>query len=316
MEPYGAFFLLLSVYLTKIKKPELACISSILMILSREFWIPFYPILIYYIISINKKFKRIIMISSLPLIALFFKGYFLLEKLTIYLKPLTGTSNYEINLFPSIFHGWIELLIVSGIALFGIYGAIKHKNRDIILLLLPQLMILSLTGGFLRDGAMNKYPLNIVPTFAMISIIGFQELKISTKWKKKNIIPIIILSLIIQFYIFNYLSTELNTNGLTTIYDTGYIYDCQVVSTLRNNAKNGELIAGLGHGAFICNVSWMWTETNISKAIEANPDWLIYYRSGLRIENESVEIEGEYFGPYLLINSKGESTLDKAVKIL
>lgn len=260
LDIYGVFFFLLFIYLIKRNKLNLAGLSFALAMLSRELWFPLYPFVIIYLWRVKKSIKQFVVSSIIPLL-LFGIFVYLTSGFGTYLNNsrFSQLSSLPSNLYQIpiyLIQSWAEFLVIQIITVVGFVSYILDKRDDLLILILPQFLILSLVQGFIYNGALTQYPMGLQASLALLAGPGI--LKIWKKYLKKYSLQQLLISiLIIEFLLFSYLATVLSLRGAIGVNDFGYWYDQEVITLLNQKAKN-ETIVGF-HGAFIKDAKeWVW----------------------------------------------------------
>jgi Gpi18-like mannosyltransferase len=321
LDIYGVFFFLLSIYLIKKDRVSLAGFSFALAMLSREIWFGLYPFMIIYVWKNRKTVKSFVLLSIIPLLI-----FFMLVHLTTGLGNYLGHSGFAQNvsdLSKSVYkapvylvQSWVEFLIIQIVTIMGFISLVRYKQDDLLILILPQFLLISLIGGFLYDGAFTQYVMGLQASMTLLAGPGI--LKIWRKYfTRYTLQPSLILILILQFLLFSYLATALSLRGAIGVHDFGYWYDEQVINLLNEKAKN-ETIVGL-HGAFIKDAKeWVWGERNVERIVEIEPDWYIIVEPQIIIfktEPQNVkEVELYQIGPYIVLHSHPAGHLHELIE--
>jgi len=321
LDIFGVFFFLLSVYLIKKNKLNLAGFSFALAMLSRETWFGLYPFMIIYIWKTRKTVNSFILPSIIPLL-IFFVPMYLTSGLDNYLghsgfaQNLSDLSKNVYTLPMYLAQSWVEFLIIQIMTIIGFISSLRYKRDDFLILILPQFLLVSLIGEFVYNGALTQYPMGLQASMALLAGPGI--LKIWRKYFKNYALqPLLILILIIQFLLFSYLATVLSLRGAIGVHDFGYWYDQEVITLLNQKAKN-QTIVGL-HGAFIKDAkNWIWGERNVDKILEIEPDWYVIVEPQLirfKTEPQNIkEVELYRIGPYIILHSNPRGHLHELIE--
>ncbi|NYZ79018.1 hypothetical protein H0N99_02620, partial [Candidatus Micrarchaeota archaeon] len=207
-------------------------------------------------------------------------------------------------------------LIVQIITVVGFISWVWNKRDNLLILILPQFLIISLIQGFIYNGALTQYSMGLQASMALLAGPGIVWI-----WKKyfqKYPLNISLFSvLILQFLLFSYLATILSLRGAIGVHDFGYWYDGEVIALLNQKASN-ETIAGL-HGAFIKDAKeWVWYERDVDKVLEMEPDWYIIVEPKLidfKTKPENIkEVEVYKIGPYIVLHSHPRGHLHELIE--
>jgi len=310
LDAYGVFFFLLSIYLTKKNRLSFAGLSFALAMLSREIWLGMYPFMIIYLFKERKSIARFLLWSAIPMLI-----FVVFIHMTIGLDAYMNRSGFaqeasyvSSNLYQtpiSLTQSWIEFLVIQAVTTLGFLAWVWKKRDNLLILIIPQFLLMSLTQGFISNGAMTQYAMWLQATMALLAGPGLLILE-KKYFGKYNFKTLILLILILQFFLFSYLASVLSLRGAIGVHDFGYWYDEQVMTLLNQKAKN-ESIAGL-HGAFIKDAGkWIWRERNVRNILELEPDWYVIVEPQLikfKTEPKNVkEVELYNIGPYIVLHS-------------
>ena|GEM_PF-914539 len=339
LDPYGLFFFLLSLFLitndklfpsppplphgerikvrgnSDVFKIALSGITAGLSILGRELWLGVYPFYLIYLWKKRKSVLRFFIFSILPFIPFLiyvFVGpgfsYFLKVQAVLWnLKDLLVVGGKG-ELVPQLFHSWVEFFLLHILTIIGAIWSIKSKrcDTDLLILILPQFLILSMVNGFITNGAFTQYPLGLQAGLALLAGPGILDgTSRLIRWFNKKISPVFLILCVIiaQFIILNILATKVSSHGSFGIHALGWWNDKKVIDLLNEGAR-GEVIVG-EHGAFVKGaLKWIWVDRDIVRAIEIEPDWLVTYPNRVRITGEEPDkVKVYHIGPYLVLHS-------------
>jgi len=320
LDAYGVFFFLLSIYFIKKMKMGTSGLSFGLVLLSREIWFGLYPFMILY--SWRKKSTQSFLVwSLLPLVLFaFFINYTVGFEAYFENSGFAQTSRYiSANIYKIpllLIQSWVEFSIIHIITIFGFVYWFIHKKDDLIFLILPQFLVLTLVPGFILNGAFTQYVMGLQASMALFAGPG-----ISLFWKKyirKYPLELtVILILLLQLLLFSYLATVLSLRGAIGVHDFGYWYDEEVITLLNQKAVN-ESIAGL-HGAFIKDTKeWFWPERNVEMVLEKEPDWYVVVEPQVikfKTDPSNIkDVEVYYIGHYIILHSNPRGHLHELIE--
>lgn len=315
LEPYGLFFFLLSLLFIENNRIALSAIAAGLSILGRELWLGVYP---FYLIYLWKKRKPVLpffLFSMVPFIPFFlyvwigpgFTYFLKVQAILLHLKSLLNVSKGG-ELIPQLFHSWAEFFFMHILTIMGAVWAVKKRICDmaLLILILPQFFILSMVNGFIMNGAFTQYPMGLQAGLSLLAGPGILDGvdRFARRFNKKvSSVAIVICIIFAQFVVLNILATMVSLHGSYGIHALGYWNDKKVIRLLNENAE-GEVIVGI-QGAFVKKASkWVWGDSDITLAIEIEPDWLVTYPNRVSIIKEDTpEVKVYHIGPYLVLHS-------------
>ncbi|MEK7773261.1 MAG: hypothetical protein AAB307_02850, partial [Deltaproteobacteria bacterium] len=340
LDQYGACFFLLSFYLAGKGRFAWAGASAALAILAREYWLGVYPFLTLYAAGlagtgadrgrdVSKGFKNmfffvmpvLILLAVTSAIVVFsdssvyghIKAYVLNGAAYKNLKA-TDTPGY----IQRITRGWVEFTLINILIVSGFLASVKRESR-ILLLVIPQLVIISLVQGFVVSGGVTQYPVALLATVSPYSGAGlkrFYDLFLAPSGNRAGFLKASLAVSCAQFIAFNLISTVVTLHKNTFVWGLGYSDDRKVISILRKEAR-GESINGFW-GAFVDDRrSWDWTDFHLDRAIETDPDWLVTYENYIDIlpqKDSATPLEIYNIGPYVMIHSPQKGLLKEVVR--
>ncbi|MBI5827558.1 MAG: hypothetical protein HZB22_07525 [Deltaproteobacteria bacterium] len=220
--------------------------------------------------------------------------------------------------FSRIARGWAEFAVVNVVIVSGFLASIRRGYR-VLLLVVPQIVIISLVHGFVVSGGVTQYPMAVLATLCVFSGAGLKRLYgalLAPFLNKYGFLNALLAISCAQFLTLNVVSTVVTLHKNTLVWGLGYKDDREVISILRNSAR-GESINGFW-GAFVDDRrSWDWTDFHIDKAVEKDPDWLVTFSNYVDIlpqKNSATPLEIYNIGPYVMIHSRQKGGMKEAVR--
>lgn len=329
LDIYGTFFFVLAVYFLLRERVALSEFAYALAILGREMWLGMLPFILFFAWRKKYSLRRFTLFMALPFVPFFayvvagpgLKYLFSVFSVVGILKYYV--QNLNVDFIFKLLRSWSEFAVVQAIVLAGFLYAAKEdrKNRELLILILPQFVLVSLIAGFLINGALTQYPLGLQASLSIFAGAGLAMLwdkyaKPRLKMGRDLFLPVLFAVLAAQLLVFNYLATALSASGAVGVYDLGYKYDAEVIDLLNEKAK-GEVIVGM-HGAFVKDAAkWEWVERNVSRALEIELDWFVTYSNLVKFKQgaESVkEVEVYRIGPYVALHSHPRGYMKEVVE--
>lgn len=327
LDQFGAMFFVASIYFVFLKRYATAGLLAFLAMISREYWAAVYPFLALYVLRQGDGVRgctrfvlpgvAAILLFSLLLITtgigadLSGEMYRSAIAKNI-LASLTDHSATEVA--AKLGRAWAEFLILNLILAAGLCVA-AWKERTLLLIIVPQIILTSLAHGFMVDGGVTQYPIGLLATIAIFSGAGLKRLS-GILIDQGRFVRAGLAVIFIQFAAFNILATTISLHSNVSIYGLGYSDDSKVIEILRKEAR-GEYIHGIW-GAFVEDRKrWDWTDYLIQDAIDKDPDWLVTYENYIDV-NPDKKLESLFdiyrIGPYVMVHSLNAAPLNAIVR--
>jgi hypothetical protein len=320
LDIYGVFFFLLSLFLIEKNRVRMAGLFFALAMLSREIWFGLYPFIVIYLWKSKKSVNSFLILSVIPVL-IFVLFIHLTVGMSTYLsysgaaQTMGYISNNLSEILVYLTQSWAEFLILQIITVVGSISWIWNKRDNLLILILPQFLVISLIQGFICNGALTQYAMGLQASMALLAGPGIVRI-----WKryfqKYPLNTSLFLILILQFLLFSYLATILSLRGAIGVHDFGY-WDDEAVIQLLNQKAGNDSIAGL-HGAFIKNAKeWIWWERNVTKVLEIEPDWYVIVEPQLikfKTATNTTFVEIYQIGPYVVLHSHPRGHLHEVIE--
>lgn len=327
LDQFGAVFFVASIYLIFLRRHAAAGFFALLAMLSREYWVAVYPFLAVYVMRQGdgpKGALRFVLpgaaavVLFVPIVMSTGIGADVVGQMyrsaiaKNILASLTGHSAGEV--VAKLGRAWAEFLILNLILAAGVAVA-AWKDRSLLLLIVPQIILTSLAHGFMVDGGVTQYPIGLLATVSIFSGTGIKRLS-GVLIPDGRFVKAGLAVVFSQFVALNILATAVSLHGNVSIYGLGYSDDRKVIEILRREAR-GEYIHGIW-GAFVEDrMRWDWTDYLIQDAIDKDPDWLITYENYVDVnpEKKLENICNIYkIGPYVMIHSLHGAPIGEVVR--
>ena len=325
LEPWGVFFVLLALYLLE-RKPIISAISLGLAFTARETWLTTYPFFLLYVwrAKRGRAFWKFVTSSTIPVVL----NFLLIYSISIIRSPLgynaRTISNWSIiELLKLDISAWVQFFIAYPLTVLGfIYAVYSLKNREEPLLVaLPSVLTLNVVFGFLLNGPFERYTFGPLALMSVYSGYGLVELykKMSNKIiivRKINIEKGIALFVVIQIIVLDLAVLQFSDIGAKGIQDYGYWYDQRVFSILEEYGHQNESFGGTPHPGMLGFKNWTWADRRIEFVLNRSPNWLITFRSWVKIDRKAVEsgaIQIWTSGPYVVIHAQEKDAIERYV---
>ncbi len=355
LDQYGLFFFLLTLYLAGKGRFIYAGASAVLAIAAREYWFGVYPFLLLYAAGDeaaggkravagevgqtgvktrppvfkgrirNGLFLALpaVVVAAVVLLIVFSDRHVHYNLIRTYVLDGAAYKNIIVTGAPGylsrLARGWAEFALVNAVAVAGFFASSRRGKHRVLLLVIPQVVLVSLVHGFAVSGGVTQYPMAVLATLCAFSGTGLKRLYGALSAPFLNRYGFLKASLAIscaQFLALNVLSTAVTLHKNTLVWGLGYRDDREVISILRRSAR-GESINGFW-GAFVDDRrSWDWTDFHIDKALEKDPDWLVTFSNYVDIlpqKNGVTQLEVYNIGPYVMIHSLKRGGMKEAVR--
>ncbi|WP_297495460.1 hypothetical protein [Thermococcus sp.] len=325
LEPWGVFFVLLALYLLD-RKPISSAISLGLAFAARETWLTTYPFFLLYVWKAKrgKTFWRFVTFSTIP-VAL---NFLFIYSISITRSPIGYNariiSNWStVELLKLDISSWGQFFIAYPLTVLGfIYAVYLLKNREEPLLVaLPSVLTLNVVFGFLLNGPFERYTFGPLALMSIYSGYGLVELykKISNKViiiRKINLERGVALFLMTQIIVLNLAVLQFSDIGAKGIQDYGYWYDQRVFGILEEYGHQNDSFGGTPHPGMLGFKNWTWADRRIGLVLSKSPDWLITFKSWVKVDRKAVEsgaIQIWTFGPYVVIHAREKDAIKRYV---
>ncbi|MBS7658907.1 MAG: glycosyltransferase family 39 protein [Candidatus Bathyarchaeia archaeon] len=318
LDPFGAFFAVLSLFLLINRKPALSGSSFSLAAYSYQFWIPMYPLYLLQAYKRRLSLKRFLLASLLTassLQTLIFTQHGL-EALKSFIE--VGGPSYVL-LAPSwlsysnlmgILQGWLEFSVFALLSLIGLLVGLRlNPAKWLLSFVALQSLFISLCPDFALYGGATHYPYGLCPLLALAGGYGLPTVWCALKKRGSKTYSIILLVvLLIQFLLFNYLATSLSLRA-KGIYDVGYEYDVKAMEALREMDNGGLIIGQTTHGLLVDKDRFIWRGS-----LELNPQIFMAYKTDVTFKAPLPEtLRVIEIGPYVIIGAPEGEKLSEYV---
>jgi len=324
LDPFGAFFGILSLCFLVYGKPVLSGVSFSLAVYSYQFWIPMFPLYLIQTYRRGISLKRFLsasLLTALTLQALILAQHGL-KILGSFMEG--GGPSYVLSTptwlgsssLMGIAQGWLEFSVLVFLPLLGIAFSFRlNPAKWLFAFAALQLLLVSLYPGFAFYGGASHYPYGLCPLLALIGGYGLPKAwkALNKKERGKTYPAVLLVVLLTQFVLFNLLATTLSLRA-RGIYDMGYEYDVKAIEALREMDNGGLIIGETTHGLLIDKNRFKWIgslELNPQTFIaymELNPQIFMAYKMDVTFKKPPPEtLRVVEIGPYVIISaSKGE----------
>lgn len=321
LDPFGAFFAILSLCLLIYGRPALSGVSFSLAAYSYQFWIPMYPLYLLQAVRRRLSLKRFLSASLLAastLQTLIFAQHGL-KVLGSFME--VGGPSYVFSAptwlshssLMGILQGWLEFSVFAFIPLLGLaVGLRSNPAKWLLSFAALQSLFVSLCPDFALYGGATHYPYGLCPLLALAGGHGLPTAwralkKGALKKEGGKVYPAILLTiLLMQLLLFNHSATALSLRA-KGIYDVGYEYDVEAIEALREMDKGGLIIGQTTHGLLIDKDRFIWRGS-----LELNPQVFMAYKTDVAFKEPPPKtLRIVEVGPYIIIGApEGEKISD------
>jgi hypothetical protein len=316
LDPFGAFFGILSLCLLVYGRPALSGVSFSLAAYSYQFWIPMFPLYLIQTYRRGISLKRFLSASLLTASTLqaLISAQHGLKILGSFMEA--GGPGYVVStptwLDPSslmgIAQGWLEFSVFAFLPLLGLaFGFRLNPAKWLFAFAAFQFLFISLYPGFAVYGGASHYPYGLCPLLALAGGYG-----LPTAWRaltKRNgkAYPVTLLAILLaQLVLFNHLATTLSLRA-KGVYDLGYQYDVKAINALKEMDRGGLIVGQTTHGLLVDKDRFIW-----GGSLELNPQLFMAYKVDVTFKRPPPEnLRIVEVGPYVIMSApEGEKLGD------
>jgi hypothetical protein len=310
LDPFGSFFAVLAVYSIYKASGFFAGLSSLLAAFSRQLAVPLVPV--FALVTYRKRTGvRTFALGALVIVILGTLWLNLASGITATVGR-GGTITESITAFdtkylPSLLGSWIEYSLLSPLVLIGILFAKGIRDRAEFYPMIASALILSLTPGFLYNGAATEYPYIFNTMACFPAGIGLCNIYDRLNLNINRFNAIFISTLVILFTAQSYLATIESPNGIIGVQDFGYWNDMALISYLNTHYSGGKIYGSNLDGILSPKLSsnWVWMPQSIQPALKDSPEWLVTFRSYVNFSYIPRGVNITYIGPFVVVNTNG-----------
>jgi hypothetical protein len=222
-------------------------------------------------------------------------------------SAVTSIPKFDVSLFSSLPESWLEFFLLSPLVLAGMVFSSRMKGRPEFFPLVFSAAILSLTPGFLFNGAATEYPY-IFNTVACIPAgQGLCNLYSRLNLDQTKFTAIALSVLIAFFAAQSYLATAMSPNGTIGVQDFGYCNDMALISYLNSHYSGGKIYGSNLDGLLSQKLSsnWVWMSQSIEPALKDDPAWVVTFSSYVKFSSIPHDVIVVNIGPFVVVNTKG-----------
>jgi hypothetical protein len=316
LDPFGAFFGILSLCFLVYGRPTLSGISFSLAAYSYQFWIPMFPLYLIQTYKQGISLKRFLsasLLTALILQALILAqhGFKIIGSFTEVGGPsyvLSTPTWLNFSSLMGIAQGWLEFSVFAFLPILGLAFSFRlNPAKWLFAFAALQFLFISLYPGFAFYGGASHYPYGLCPLLALAGGYGLPiAWHILIKRNGKAYLIILLFILLIQLVLFNHLSTVLSLRA-KGVYDLGYEYDIKAINALNEMDKGGLILGQTTHGLLVDKDRFKWGES-----LELNPQLFMAYKVDVTFKRSPPEnLQIVEVGPYIIISvPEGERLSD------
>lgn len=311
LDPYGGLFTIAAIYFLYKEKSHFVGVYSGLAVFSREMAAPLFPI--FAILVYRKKMglkKFLLGFTAIVIIGTFWiyfanKG---IQSATLASSTQAPSLSFlRLISLDSVAKGWLQYFLISPLVVVGLLFARGSRGKPEFYPLVFSFLILSLVPGFWVNGAATEYPYIFNTISCLIAGVGLKTMYDKFRPKSKAIIKVAVALLIVQFAMQSYLATALTVNHTIGLQDYGYWYDQELLSYMDKHYDSGKIYSSILDGLLDPRLATnlVWDPQNMTRAMIANPPWLITYSSYVIILHIPTNTTVAFIGPYVVVHSRG-----------
>ena len=309
LDPFGALFIIVSIYFVSRSKGCSSGLSCILSALSTVYAIAIIPGIMAAVRVKGTPWMRFIggvaIAAAFGLIWILLSSGFVIQETLFSVNALVASSSSWgfANSGLGLLKSWIQFILVSPLAFVGLWFAVRRRDRLVFYPMVLSFVSLSLIPGFLHYGGATEYPYISNALVCMAAGSGLETLYHKIRPHSKSFVKVMVVVLIIQFTAQSYFATSLNVNHEVGVEDYGYWYDQGLLSYMNTHYTGGRIYSSISVGLLDQRLASNWTMIEgIRPAITDNPQWLITYASYATIERIPQNTTVVEIGPYLIVH--------------
>ena len=306
LDPFGGLFVVAAIYSLYKSKSRLSGAASMLAAFSRELAAPLVLVFAAHSYLKSTGLRRFLSGAVLVLIP----GLVWISLSTGIPSAAAGGSSNVLSIFayatgglPSMLVGWAQYRLISPMVVVGLLFCRSRRSRPELFPGLFSIAILTLTPGFILNGAASEYPYIFNGIACLMAGSGLVALAQRVGFKKVGL-GVIIGLMGAQFAAQSYAATAQSPNGIVGVQDYGYSYDQQLLSYLNANYNGGKVYASNLDGLLDQRLAanWVWMPQEVEPALKANPAWVVTFASYVRLGPVPSGVTVVSIGPFVVVH--------------
>jgi hypothetical protein len=310
LDPVGGFFVVAAIYLLYRGKGLGTGISSVLAAFSRQLAAPLvlaFGLALYKKRNALRNFILGVTVAALSGAMFISIASGISNSVAFNASAVTSIPRFDVSLFSSLPESWLEFFLLSPLVLVGMVFSSRMKGRPEFFPLVFSAAILSLTPGFLFNGAATEYPYIFNTVACVPAGQGLCNLYSRLNLDQTKFTAVALSVLIAFFAAQSYLATVMSPNGTIGVQDFGYWNDVALISYLNSHYSGGKIYGSNLDGLLSQNLSsnWVWMSQSIEPALKDDPAWVVTFSSYVKFSSIPHGVSVAYIGPFVVVNTNG-----------
>jgi hypothetical protein len=310
LDPFGGLFSVAAIYFLYKNRSKLVGASATLAALSREMAAPLllaFALLTYVRRLGLGKYLLGALVIGIPSLIWIYLAVGIQTAVTANIAGFVSDSSFGFNSIGLTGIAWVEYVLLSPLVVAGVIVAGGIRARAEFYPGVFSVVVLSLTPGFIVNGAASEYPYILNSIFCVIAGVGLVRIARKLNLGRRMRIGGIMSILIIQFVAQSYAATSLSPNGVVGTEDFGFWNDQLLLTYLDNNYHGGFIYSATQDGLLDQKLAanWVWTPQTIQPALRANPPWVVTFSSYVKLGPIPSGVTVETIGPFIVVHQNG-----------
>lgn len=312
LDPYGGFFAVAAIYFMYKQKGRFVGASAILAAFSRELAAP-----LAIVFAALSYYKRLglgsyligALVVAIPGLALIYFVTGIQSAVVGSASVVASISLFDASFLSSAVVSWLQYTLLSPLIVVGLVFAKEKASRLEFYPMVSSILILSLTPGFIGNGAATEYPYIFNTIACVVAGTGLAALASRLNIQTTSLAKVLVGLLLLEVAGQSYVATALSPNHTVGIQDYGFWYDQELLSYLDQNYNGGKIYAANLDGLLDSRLAtnWVWTPQTILPALKDNPHWLVTFSSYVKMGLVPESVTVKTVGPFLIVHQVNAS---------